>query len=65
MSAKTTKGLNILLITIFVIILVGFTLTACLLAVNEQEIALQFVTVTSYIALPLLIVAIIIDLKTN
>jgi hypothetical protein len=60
-----TKKLEILLKVIFTIVLVGFTLTALLVFVNEEEIAVFFAAATAYIAAPLLIIAVAMDIKIN
>jgi len=59
------KVLEILLKVILTIVLVGFTLTTVSLAVNESEIFLMFASITCYTALPLLLVAIAIDVVYN
>jgi hypothetical protein len=59
------KKLEILLKVIVTIVLVGFTLTTMSLAVNECEIGFMFASITCYTALPLLVIAIIIDVIYN
>ena len=59
------KFLEILLKVILTIVLVGFTLTTVSLAVNEPEIGLMFASITCYTALPLLLIAVGIDVKIN
>jgi hypothetical protein len=59
------KKLEILLRVILTIILVGFTLVIMSLIVNEPEIALMLAGITCYTALPLLIIAVAIDVKYN
>lgn len=44
---------------------VGFAFTAMLLAVNESELAFKFAAVTACVCLPLLFIAIAMDVKIN
>jgi hypothetical protein len=59
------KKLEILLKVIFMTVLIGFTLTTLCIFVNEAEIAMMFASITSCIALPLLLIAVIMDVKIN
>lgn len=59
------RFLEILLKVILSIVLIGFTLTTVSLAVNEPEIALFLIEITCYITLPLLLIAVAIDVKYN
>jgi hypothetical protein len=59
------KILGILLKVILTIILVGFTLTFASLIFNNCDIALLIAKITCYTALPLLVIAIIIDVIYN
>ena len=59
------KKLEILLKVIFMTVLIGFTLTFLSLFVNEAEIAMMFASITCCIALPLLLIAVAIDVKIN
>ena len=59
------RKLEILLKVILTILLVGVTLTTISLYINESEIALLFAEVTCYTILPLLVIAISIDVKYN
>ena len=57
------KKLEILLKVIITVIIVGFAFTTMLLAVNESELAFMVASVTSCISLPLLLIAIGMDVK--
>ena len=59
------KKLEILLKTIITILLVGVVLTTISLSINESEIALLFAEITCYTVLPLLVIAVSIDVKYN
>lgn len=59
------KTLEILLKVILTILLVGVTLTTISLYINESEIALLFAEITCYTVLPLLVIAVSIDVKYN
>lgn len=59
------KVLEVLLKIILSVLIIGFMLTFVSLWVNECEIALAIASVTSYICLPLLFIAVAIDVKIN
>jgi len=59
------RKLEILLKVILAILLVGVTLTTISLYINESEVALLFAGITCYTVLPLLIIAVAIDVKYN
>ena len=59
------KKLEFLLKVILAIVIVGFTLVITSLVFNESEIALMLAGITCYSALPLLIIAIALDIKIN
>lgn len=59
------KFLEFLLASCIVVLIGGFTLTAMSFMFNEPEIGLMFTEITCYIVLPLLFVAIAIDVKYN
>jgi len=59
------KKLEILLKVIFMTVLIGFTLTTLCIFVNESEIEMMFASITSCIALPLLLIAVIMVVKIN
>ena len=59
------KFLEILLKVTLTILLVGITLVIMAFAVNESEIALMLAGITCYTVLPLLIIAVAIDVKIN
>ena len=59
------KFLEFLLASCIVVLIGGFTLTAMSFMFNEPEIGLMFTKITCYIVLPLLFVAIAIDVKYN
>lgn len=59
------KKLELLLKVIITVIIVGFAFTTMLLAVNEDELAFIFSAVTCCVCLPLLLIAIAIDVKIN
>lgn len=58
-----TKLLLIILKTCVTVLSVGFTLTAISLYINESDIAYMFTSITVFICLPLLLIAIGIDYK--
>ena len=59
------KFLEFLLASCIVVLIGGFTLVATSLVVNEPEIALFFTEITCYITLPILFIAVAIDVKYN
>jgi hypothetical protein len=59
------RKLEILLKVIVTIVLVGFTLTFASLIFNNCDIALLIAKITCYTALPLLVIAVIIDVTYN
>lgn len=59
------KLLEFLLASCIVVVIGGFTLVATSLVVNELEIALFLTEITCYITLPLLLIAVVIDVVYN
>jgi hypothetical protein len=59
------KVLEVLLKIILSVLIIGFMLTFVSLWVNECEIALAIASVTAYTCLPLLFIAVAIDVKIN
>jgi len=59
------KLLEFLLASCIVVLIGGFTLVATSLVVNETEIALLLTEITCYITLPMLLIAVAIDVKYN
>lgn len=59
------KFLEILLKVTLTILLVGITLVIMSFAVNEPKIALMLAGITCYTVLPLLLIAVAIDVKYN
>ena len=59
------KFLEILLASCIVVVIGGFTLVATSLVVNEPEIAFFLTEITCYITLPMLLIALAIDIKYN
>ena len=57
------RFLEILLQSIIIIMIIGFVFTCLFLSVNENEIAIECVTATAYTILPLLLLAVGIDIK--
>ena len=57
------KFLEILLQSVIIILLIGVTLTICFYSVNETELAMDCATAFSYVILPMLLLAIGIDIK--